>query len=59
MSGTGFEDEYDRATPQGCAVIILGFFMLCAFIAWAGRFVHDDVVTSPSSWTDTSDTAEY
>jgi hypothetical protein len=59
MSGTGFEDEYERATPQGCAAIILGFFMLCAFIAWAGRGIHEDVVTAPSSWMDTSDTAEY
>jgi hypothetical protein len=59
MTSTGFEDEYERATPQGCAVLILGFFMLCALIAWAGRVIHEDVVTSPSSWMDTSDTAEY
>ena len=59
MTGTGFEDEYERATPQGCAAIILGFFMLCSFIAWAGRVIHEDVVTEPSSWMDTSDTAEY
>jgi len=59
MSGTGIEDGYERATPQGCAAIILGFFMLCSFISWAGRVIHEDVVTAPSSWMDTSDTAEY
>lgn len=59
MIGTGVEYEYERATPQGCAAIILGFFMLFSFIAWAGRVIHEDVVTSPSSWMDTSDTAEY
>ena len=60
MIGTGFEDDVDRATPHGCAIIILGFFLLFSFISWAGRALHDNVATSPQSWTDTScDTAEY
>jgi hypothetical protein len=55
MTGTGFEDEYERATPQGCAIIILGFFMLFAFVSWAGHALREEVVTSPTTW-DTVDT---
>jgi len=42
--------EEERATANGCAAIILGFFMLFAFVSWAGHAFREEVITSPTTW---------
>jgi hypothetical protein len=52
---SNYEDD-TRASPQGCAVFVITFFMLLASLTWMGRILRGEVTTSPATWDTSLDT---